>query len=95
MGDGLALAILSARAAEEAIVAGRPLDYERARRRLAAGADWVSRWILRASRHPAIADRVVASLDRRREIFAALVGVASGARPRRDVSVADLVRLAV
>ena len=91
----MSLAILSARAAAEAIVVGRPLDYERARRRMADGAEWVSRWILRASRHPSIADRVVSSLARRPEIFAALIGVASGARSRRDVSVADLVRLAV
>ena len=64
------------------------------RRHLGEGASWVAAWILRASRHPRLADRVVAALSRRPDAFAALLGVVSGGRPRSDVSLADLLRLA-
>jgi len=94
VGEGMSLAILSARAAAAAIGAGRPEDYEKERKHLGAGARWVAGWILRGSRHPRIADRVVASLGRRPEIFTALLGVVSGDRPKSDVTLADLLRLA-
>jgi flavin-dependent dehydrogenase len=94
VGEGMSLAILSARAAAAAIVAGRPEDYAAERRRLGDGARWVAGWILRASRHPRVTDRVVVSLGRHPEIFAALLGVVSGDRPKSDVTFADLLRLA-
>ncbi|HXX95489.1 MAG TPA: FAD-dependent monooxygenase [Planctomycetota bacterium] len=94
-GEGMSLAILSARAAAEAISAGRPLDYERSRRRLAAGPDWLGRWILRVSRYPAIADRVVQSLVDHPELFAKLLEIATGARREGDLSLVDLARLLV
>jgi flavin-dependent dehydrogenase len=94
VGEGMSLAILSARGAAAAIASGHPEDYETERRHLGEGASWVAAWILRASRHPRLADRVVAALGRRPETFAALLEVVSGGRPRRDVSFADLLRLA-
>jgi flavin-dependent dehydrogenase len=94
VGEGMSLAILSARAAAAAIAAGRPEDYAAERRRLGEGALWVAGWILRASRHAWLADRVVSALGRRPETFAALLGIVSGDRPRSDVRFADLVRLA-
>jgi flavin-dependent dehydrogenase len=93
-GEGMSLAILSAKAAAEAIVAGRPGDYEKARRRLAAGADWLSAWILRASRHPSILDRVVGSLDAHPELFRKLMEIATGERGKDDLTLAELARLA-
>ncbi len=94
-GEGMSLALLSARAAAESIASGRPRDYEKARRRLAAGADWLGRWILRASRYPAIADRVVQSLGDHPELFTKLLEIATGSRREGDLSLADLARLVV
>ena len=94
MGEGMSLAILSARAAAKAIASGRPHDYQNERRRLAAGADWMSGWILRASRHPAITDRVVSSLRRHPDLFTKLIEIASGMREKSDLSFTDLARLA-
>lgn len=94
VGEGMSLAILSARSAAAALASGRPGAYEAERRNLGSGAAWVAGWILRASRHPRLADRVVAALARRPETFAALLGVVSGERPRSDITFADLLRLA-
>lgn len=94
VGEGMSLAILSARAAAAAVASGHPEEYAAERRNLGSGAAWVAGWILRASRHPRLADRVVAALRRRPETFRALLGVVSGERPRSDVTFADLLRLA-
>ncbi len=94
-GEGMSLALLSARAAAEAVVAGDLSLYARAHRRLAAGSDWLGRWLLRATRYPAIADRVVASLAERPELFRKLLEIASGARPPGDFTLAEKVRLIV
>jgi flavin-dependent dehydrogenase len=94
-GEGMSLAILSARAAADAILKGRPEEYERDRRRLGAGSDWLGRWMLRATRYPAIADRVVTSLLEHPELFTKLLEISSGARREGDLSLADLARLVV
>lgn len=94
-GEGMSLALLSARAAAEAIAAGRPRDYEKERRRLAQGADWLGRWILRASRYPSIADRVVGSLVEHPELFTKLLEIATGARREGELTLTDLARLVV
>ncbi|HLF95384.1 MAG TPA: hypothetical protein VJB14_18090, partial [Planctomycetota bacterium] len=94
-GEGMSLALLSARAAAEAIAAGHPRDYEKARRRLAQGSDWLGRWILRASRYPAIADRVVGSLVDHPDLFTKLLEIATGARREGDLTLKDLARLVV
>lgn len=94
-GEGMSLALLSARAAAESIAAGRPEEYARARRRLASGSDWLGRWILRAARYPAVADRVVASLLERPELFTKLLEIATGARRAGDLTLADMARLIV
>lgn len=94
VGEGMSLAILSARAAAAAVAAGRPEEYEAERRLLGEGARWVAGWILRASRVPCLADRVVAALGRRPDTFSALLGIVAGERPRSDVTIADLLRLA-
>jgi flavin-dependent dehydrogenase len=94
-GEGMSLALLSARAAAEAVAAGDPEAYARAHRRLAAGADWLGRWLLRATRYPAIADRVVDALGRRPELFAKLLEISSGARAPGDLTLAERVQLLV
>ena len=94
-GEGMSLAILSARAAAEAIVSGRPADYEAARRKLAAGSDWLGRWLLRATRYPKIADRVVGSLVEHPELFTKLLEISGGLRREGDLSLADVARLVV
>ena len=92
-GEGMSMAMLSARCAAEAIVSGRPGDYEKEHRRLIGGAEWISSWVLRASRHPAIADRVVGSLRNRPELFKKLIEVAIGSRLPAEMTLADLARL--
>ncbi len=94
VGEGMSLAILSARAAAKAIASGRPRDYESERRRLAAGATWVAGWILRASCHPWITDRVVSSLKAHPELFTKLIEIATGTREKSELTFADLARLA-
>jgi flavin-dependent dehydrogenase len=94
-GEGMALAILSARAAAEAIATGRPEEYERTRRRLSAGSEWLGRWMLRATRYPAIADRVVASLVDHPDLFGKLLEIAVGARREGDLTLAEVARLVV
>jgi len=94
-GEGMSLAILSARAAAEAIAAGRPGDYEKARRRLAAGSEWLGRWLLRATRYPRIADRVVSSLVEHPDLFTKLLEISGGLRREGDLSLVDMARLVV
>lgn len=94
-GEGMSLAILSARAAADAVASGRPEEYERARRRLAAGSDWLGRWLLRATRYPRIADRVVGSLVEHPELFTKLLEISGGLRREGDLSLADMARLVV
>lgn len=94
-GEGLSLAILSARAAAEAIAAGEPERYVREHRRLAAGSDWLGRWLLRATRYPALADRVVRSLVEHPELFGKLLEIAVGTRRPGDLSLVDVARLLV
>lgn len=94
-GEGMSLAILSARAAAEAIVSGRPESYERERRRLAAGSDWLGRWLLRATRYPAIADRVIASLVAHPELFTKLLEISVGVRREGDLTLAEIAHLVV
>jgi flavin-dependent dehydrogenase len=94
-GEGMSLAVLSARAAAEAIASGRPLEYERERRRLAAGSDWLGRWLLRATRYPAIADRVVSSLVEHPDLFTKLLEIAVGRRREGDLTLAEVARLLV
>lgn len=94
-GEGMSLAILSARAAAEAIASGRPGDYEQARRRLAAGSDWLGRWLLRAARYPAVADRVVGSLLKHPELLTKLLEIAVGERREGDLTLAEVARLVV
>lgn len=94
VGEGMSLAILSARAAAKAIVSGRPHDYQNERRRLAVGANWMAGWILRASCRPAVTNRLVSSLRRHPELFTKLIDVASGARAKSELTFGDLACLA-
>ncbi|MBI2898691.1 MAG: FAD-dependent monooxygenase [Planctomycetes bacterium] len=88
-GEGMSLAILSARAAADAIASGDLRGYPPRRKALAAGAEWLSRWMLRAARRPKVADRVVAALADRPALFARLLDIATGGR----VSYVALARL--
>jgi len=94
-GEGMSLALLSARAAAEAVAAGSPLDYARERRRLAAGSDWLGRWLLRVTRYPAIADRVVSSLVAHPELFRKLLEISGGLRREGDLTLSDVAHLVV
>lgn len=94
-GEGMSLALLSARAAAAAIAEGTPERYERERRNLGAGSDWLGRWLLRAARYPAVADRVVASLVDHPELFQKVLEIAVGLRREGDLSLTDLARLVV
>ncbi|HEX7900903.1 MAG TPA: NAD(P)/FAD-dependent oxidoreductase [Planctomycetota bacterium] len=94
-GEGMSLALLSARAAAEAVVAGAPAAYEKERRRLGAGSDWMGRWLLRATRYPVIADRVVESLGTSPDLFTKLLEIATGARPPGDFTLVEKARLIV
>lgn len=94
-GEGMSLAILSARAAAAAIAEGRPESYERERRRLAAGSDWLGRWMLRATRYPRIADRVVGSLLEHPDLFSKLLAVATGLRSEGEFTLLEVARLLV
>jgi flavin-dependent dehydrogenase len=94
VGEGMSLAILSARAAAKAIASGRPHDYQNERRRLAAGPNWMAGWILRASCHPSITNRLVSSLKRHPELFTKLIEIASGTREKNELTFGDLACLA-
>jgi flavin-dependent dehydrogenase len=94
-GEGMSLALLSANLLAEALEAGDPNAYAAGRRLLGRNADWLSKWILRASRYGWIADRVVASLAQRPDLFSKLVQIGIGARPPGDPGLADLVRMAL
>jgi flavin-dependent dehydrogenase len=92
-GEGMSLSLLSADALAEAIARGDLGTYSKRRRALAEGSEWLSKWILRAARHPRIADRVVRSLAERPELFRMLLEVAVGAR--RPVGLLQLSRLVI
>jgi flavin-dependent dehydrogenase len=94
VGEGMSLAILSARAAAKAIVLGRPHDYESERRRLAAGANWMAGWVLRASCSPPVTNRLVSSLRRHPGLFTKLIDVSSGRRAKGELTLRDLACLA-
>jgi len=81
--------------AAEAVVAGTPAAYEKERRRLGAGSDWLGRWLLRATRYPAIADRVVESLGTSPDLFTKLLEIATGTRPPGDFTLVEKARLIV
>jgi flavin-dependent dehydrogenase len=94
-GEGMSLAVLSARAAADAVVSGQPHEYERERRRLASGSEWLGRWLLRATRYPKIADRVVGSLVEHPELFTKLLEISGGLRREGDLTLAEVARLVV
>jgi flavin-dependent dehydrogenase len=94
-GEGMSRALLSARAAAEAVMADDPEAYAREHRRISAGSDWLGRWLLRATRYAAIADRVVDSLGRRPELFAKLLEISAGSRRPGDLTLAERVQLLV
>ena len=78
-----------------AVAAGRPGEYERERRRLASGSEWLGRWMLRATRYPAIADRAVSSLVEHPDLFTKLLEISAGARQEGELTLADMARLVV
>lgn len=94
-GEGMSLALRCAKAAADAIVAGDAFRYATAHRQLSSGADWLGKWLLRATRYPALADRVVDSLATHPELFAKLLEIATGARRAGDLTWAETARLLV
>jgi flavin-dependent dehydrogenase len=94
-GEGMSLAILSARSAAEAISKGRTEEYRQERKKLGEGPEWLGRWLLRATRHPAIADRVITSLKDHPPLFTKLLEISAGRRRIGDLTLAEVVRLVV
>lgn len=97
-GEGMSLALLSARAAadaiEESIGAGdlRALEqYATAREKLMEPARRLADLLLLAARHPWLADRAVRSLARKRGLFPRLLRAACGAEPLGLLAPARLV----
>lgn len=87
-GEGMSLALLSARAAASAILesletrdGGRLAGYERERRRLAEPSERMGRLILMLARHPWLGNKAVRRLARDRGLFCRLLRYACGAEP--------------
>jgi flavin-dependent dehydrogenase len=72
-GEGIALGLAQARAAVEAVAAGRPQRYEVAWRRLGWRHDLLTQALLTATRHRALRDRVVAVAAALPWVFGAVV----------------------
>ena len=94
-GEGMSLALLSARPLAEALASGNPRNYIAERCRLGKNAGWLSGWILRASRHESVVERVIGSLAKHPDLFSKLMEIGSGALRPRDLGLADLFRLAL
>ena len=72
-GEGIALGLAQARAAVEAVVAGRPQRYEVAWRRLGWRHDLLTQALLTATRHRVLRHRVVAVAAALPGVFGAVV----------------------
>lgn len=72
-GEGIALGLAQARAAVDAVAAGRPHRYELAWRRLGWRHDLLTRALLSATRRPALRDRVVPAAAALPRVFGAAV----------------------
>ena len=72
-GEGIALGLAQARAAVDAVAAGRPDRYERAWRRLGWRHDLLTKGLLAAARHPALRGRVVPAAAALPWVFGAAV----------------------
>jgi flavin-dependent dehydrogenase len=72
-GEGIALGLAQARAAVDAIVAGRPGNYERAYRRLGRRHELLTQALLASSRKPAVRSRLVPMAARLPWVFGAAV----------------------
>jgi len=94
-GEGMSLALLSAVPLAEALTLGNPKTYIAERRRLGDNAGWLSGWILRASPHKSMVERVIGSLAKHPDLFSKLLEIGIGTRRPRDLGLADLVRLVV
>jgi flavin-dependent dehydrogenase len=100
-GEGMSIALVSARACAEAVDAYLRAgsydsfrDYDAARRSLARNSDLLGRLSLALGRHPALASFAVRNLGRRPESFERLVAVNTGELPLRALSPRELWALA-
>ena len=62
---------------------------------MAVGPEWLGRWILRASRYPDVADRVVESLSKHPNLLRKLLEISAGTRNEGDFSLLELAQLVV
>jgi len=93
-GEGLTLALESARALVDVVADGRPLaDYERAYRRLSRTYYLMTALMLWVAAHPALRHRVVRTLARRPELFDRMLAINAGERPISSLGVAGVARL--
>ena len=72
-GEGITLGLAQARAAVDAVAAGRPHRYELAWRRVGWRHDLLARALLSAARRPALRDRVVPAAAALPRVFGAAV----------------------
>jgi flavin-dependent dehydrogenase len=72
-GEGIALGLAQARAAVDAVVAGRPADYEAAYRRLGRRHELLTHALVRSSRLPLVRRQIVPLAARLPRVFASAV----------------------
>jgi len=95
-GEGLSLALASARIAARVIAERRPLEeYERERLAMGANAHRFGRILRGLSGRPRLADRVIGKFHRDPELARALVDVAEGRRPAAELTFFEMMKLAV
>jgi flavin-dependent dehydrogenase len=92
-GEGLALAFRQATALAEALAAGRLPDYVRAHRRLARRPRAMAALLLSLERWPRFGRRALPALGRTPWLFAELLALHVGRRPRARVLVPGALRL--
>ena len=92
-GEGMSLALLSAGPLADAVVSGHPEAYASVRRRLGENAAWLAGWILWASPHEKVVERVIGSLAKHPDLFSKLLEIGTGRRRPRDLGLWDLARL--
>lgn len=93
-GEGVALALLSARVLVETIAGRRPLlRYARAQRRLFRHYELVTRGALLLAQRPALRRRIVGAFVRQPELFTRLIQVSSAGRPLHYIGFGGALRL--
>ncbi|MBI4564555.1 MAG: NAD(P)/FAD-dependent oxidoreductase [Planctomycetes bacterium] len=95
-GEGLSLALMSARLAARVIAEGEPLwHYEAARLAMGENAHRFGLFLRRLSGRPWLADRVIDRMRRRPHLLSGLMDVAVGRRPAAALGLIEMIRRVV